>query len=76
MRSDCNFVIGVSAAQPQRGVETEKIEWCSGHSCDRDEANIQRRNPSSYSCMRTLSITRKTIDKVLEQTGSLSSNTT
>ena len=46
-------------------VETEKIECCLGLSCDRFEANTQRRNPSPHSCMGTLSITRRTINKGL-----------
>ena len=66
-RSICEPIATLSLVflRPSHGanaveVESEQTEWCLGLSCDRDEANTQRRNPSSYSCMRTLSITRKT----------------
>ena len=68
---------GVSAAQPQsRCVESEQTEGWLGFSCDRDEANIERRTPSSSLYMRTLSVTRKTSDKELQATESSPVNVT
>ena len=35
-------------------VDIEKNEWRLGHSCDKDDANNQRREASPLLCMRTL----------------------
>ena len=64
-------------SQPQsKCVESEQTEWCLGFSCDRDEANVERRTPSSSLCMRTPSVTRKTFDKELQATESSPVNST
>ena len=59
---------GVSAAQPQSiCVEFEQTEGWLGFSCDGDEANIERRTPSSSLYIRTLSVTRKLATKSCKQ---------
>ena len=80
MRSDCNFVIGVSAAQPKSkcgGSGNRKKSSSVRGTVATEMRRILKEEPlHPFRARATLSIMRSTINKGLEQTGSLSSNTT